>query len=422
VCLALALLSCIKVDPTLTLSTDTLDFGADLDRLAVVVQNTSHDKTLASGVAPLKFTFTRDQPWIRVEPVAGECGEGETSHHNVIIDRSVLEVGYNVGVITVSSNGGDRSVSVRAQRISSTCELPPTAPWNPTPLNDGVRVSVGVTLLWSDGISRCPDLLAAYDIYFGTTSPPPFHHDNGSEKMWKPSGLDRSTTYYWQVVARDANGTTPGAVWEFTTEAESCVLPPSAVALAAPANGAKDVPVQQDLSWSGGASQCTGLVATFDVYFGTVSPPPLDHNNATAQTWDPGELQSEKKYYWRVVARDGNGSTSSVERSFTTLTPCFAVPSEPCSPNPNDEKEKASDNSNLAWQCGDSQCAGLNATYDVYFGTDRVLGAGELLGNTASKAWDLPRLQKDTLYYWQIVAKDANGSRPGPVWSFRVRH
>jgi hypothetical protein len=245
-CLALPLLSCIKVDPTITLSTKTLDFGDDAVRLTVVVQNSSHDKTLTSGVVPLEFAFSRDQPWIRVEPKSGECGEGESSSHDVIVDRSLLELGDNLGLITVYSNGGNRSISVRAHRAVSVCDLPPSMPQNPTPLNGGVGVSVGATLIWSDGSSSCPGLTATYDVYFGTTSPPPLDHNNAAARTWDPGTLQHETTYYWRIVAKDGNGSTSSAEWSFTTEAAPCVMPPSAVALTAPANGATGESNQQD--------------------------------------------------------------------------------------------------------------------------------------------------------------------------------
>ena len=106
--------------------------------------------------------------------------------------------------------------------------------------------------------------------------------------------------------------------------------------------------------------------------------------------------------------------------SFVTEV-CLAQPTAACNPNPADGRVNVSENQNLAWQCSDSQCPGIVATHDVYFGRTPSLGPEHLLGNTASKAWSLPVLQKDTTFYWQIVTKDANGVTPGPVWSFTTK-
>jgi hypothetical protein len=61
-------------------------------------------------------------------------------------------------------------------------------------------------------------------------------------------------------------------------------------------------------------------------------------------------------------------------------------------------------------------------TYDVYFGTTATLGEEHKVGSTTSKALELPRLAKQTKYYWKIVAIDANGATAGPVWNFTTRN
>jgi hypothetical protein len=108
--------------------------------------------------------------------------------------------------------------------------------------------------------------------------------------------------------------------------------------------------------------------------------------------------------------------------SFTTEEPCIALPAAPCSPLPADGAGNINENTDLAWGCGESQCNGLVATYDVYFGTNPTPGAEEFRGNTAAKLWVLPKQLRSTTYYWKIVTKDANGSTAGPVWSFRTRN
>jgi hypothetical protein len=417
--LALGSLSCWERDPDLEVSVSELDFGGDLTRLEFTIRNAGEDRTLTNGVQRLDYKITVDQPWVSVHPPSGGCEEGAEVLHVVKIDRDSLVVGSNVAALRISSNGGRAVVAVRAVRGTPGCTLKPIAPWNPTPVDDAAGVSVNADLVWSDGTSQCLGLTATYDVYFGTTSPPPLSHNNGSAKSWDPGPLEYRRTYYWRIVAKDANGATSGVEWSFRTESVACTAAPTAPSLPAPADDELDLPLDQDLAWTAGESRCEGLSATYDVYFGTTSPPPFSHNNGSGKAWDPGPLASKTTYYWRVVAKDANGSTSGPEWSFRTLsTACVLVPSAPVLPSPADDAIDLPLDQDLSWTGGESQCASLTATYDVYFGTTSPPPFSH--NNGSAKAWDPGALASKTTYYWRVVAKDANGSTSGPEWSFRT--
>ncbi|MGC9970691.1 MAG: hypothetical protein ABSE56_08885, partial [Bryobacteraceae bacterium] len=53
------------------------------------------------------------------------------------------------------------------------------------------------------------------------------------------------------------------------------------------------------------------------VYFGTAASPALA-GNTTGTSYGPGTLSGNTIYYWRVVAKNSAGSTSSATWSFTT--------------------------------------------------------------------------------------------------------
>ncbi|NQV18158.1 MAG: T9SS type A sorting domain-containing protein, partial [Armatimonadetes bacterium] len=56
-----------------------------------------------------------------------------------------------------------------------------------------------------------------------------------------------------------------------------------------------------------------------DLYFGNVDPPPLVlENNAPIETYDPGILDYEETYYWKVVCKNDGGSSTADIWSFTT--------------------------------------------------------------------------------------------------------
>ena len=66
-----------------------------------------------------------------------------------------------------------------------------------------------------------------YDIYFGTTSPPPKLVSNHTDSSYQPATLQGNTTYYWKIIAWDNHGaSTPGSTWSFTTEILGDITPP----------------------------------------------------------------------------------------------------------------------------------------------------------------------------------------------------
>jgi hypothetical protein len=70
--------------------------------------------------------------------------------------------------------------------------------------------------------------------------------------------------------------------------------PPGQASEPNPHDGATDVDLNADLSWT------AGLGATsHDVYFGTSNPPPFI-SNQTSTTFDPGTMASGYWYFWRI--------------------------------------------------------------------------------------------------------------------------
>jgi len=109
--------------------------------------------------------------------------------------------------------------------------------------------------------------------------------------------------------------------------------PPSEPSDPYPANGSTGVDVNVDLSWTGGDPD-PGDIITYDVCFGTVSPPPKVVNNQSAITYDLGTLDVNLTYYWRIIAWDNyNASTSGPIWYFTTrINGPPEIPEQPSGP------------------------------------------------------------------------------------------
>ena len=85
------------------------------------------------------------------------------------------------------------------------------APTLLSPLSGAVGVSLTPSLNWDAGVGA-----TSYDVYLGTSSPPPFVV-NTTATTYSPAALEPNTTYYWYIVAINSSGTAASATWSFTT-------------------------------------------------------------------------------------------------------------------------------------------------------------------------------------------------------------
>jgi hypothetical protein len=293
---------------------------------------------------------------------------------------------------------------------------PPYTPSNPSPSNGATDVSVDTDLSWTGGDPNPGDNVT-YDIYFGTTSPPPQVVWGQSDTSYDPGTMQSLTTYYWKIVAWDNHGlSAEGPIWHFTTIYVQN-NPPYTPQDPIPQNHATDVSINTDISWTGGDPDPYDTV-TYDVYFGTTSPPPKIVNNQSATTYDPGTLTYGTKYYWRIVAWDNNGaSASSPIWDFTTHND---PPNTPSSPNPANHATGVSVNADLSWTGGDPN-PGDTVTYDVYFGTTSP--PPQVASGQSGTTYDPGTMNYNTQYYWKIVAWDNHGaSTSGPIWDFTTEN
>jgi len=173
----------------------------------------------------------------------------------------------------------------------------------PSPADGALFEATWASLSWRTG-----SLAVSHDVYFGTSFD---DVNNGAEGTFvgnlatpsqvvgffgfpAPDGLAPGTTYYWRVDEinqADPNSPWKGDVWSF-------LVPPMSAYEPAPADGAKFVFADTELSWT------TGMNAKLHyVYFGDNFD---DVNNATTgtiatdATFAPGTLELGKTYYWRV--------------------------------------------------------------------------------------------------------------------------
>jgi hypothetical protein len=180
---------------------------------------------------------------------------------------------------------------------------PPGVPSMPTPPDRATAVPTNAVLTWS--VSGA----TSYDLAFGPESVPPVVAEGLGTASYAPT-LAAGTTYYWQVIARSAGGTTPGPVWTFTTAAP--LPPPGVPTTPTPADGATEVALNSVLTWI--APQAT----TYDVALAVVNPPSPVATGLTSPSYSP-QLAPGATYYWQVTAHNAGGATTGPIWTFVTV-------------------------------------------------------------------------------------------------------
>lgn len=190
---------------------------------------------------------------------------------------------------------------------------PPNVPSNPSPANEATRQPLDANLGWTGGDPDGDPV--TYDVYFGTSSPPPLVSDDQSPTTFEPGSLQYNERYYWKIVTKDNHGLqAEGGIWEFSTGS----YPPNIPSNPSPPDGATNQTLNVDLSWTGGDPD--GDPVSYDIYFGTSISPPLISMSYPDTIYDLGTLNYNTKYYWKIVAKDSQDNiTEGSVWEFTTI-------------------------------------------------------------------------------------------------------
>lgn len=112
----LFIIGCSEGDPKLKVDPNELDFGTEATQKVFTIQNVGDDDGIfKSGVKTLKYDIATNDSWISSNPTSGE-GDGAKDNITVTIDRTSLIIGNNTGEIDITSNGGNATVNVKAEK------------------------------------------------------------------------------------------------------------------------------------------------------------------------------------------------------------------------------------------------------------------------------------------------------------------
>jgi sugar lactone lactonase YvrE len=207
------------------------------------------------------------------------------------------------------------SSNVFSFTTTGSCETPAPVTGN------ALSTATGATISWQPSARA-----SSYDIYLGASSPPRLYAQNVSGTTQTVNGLASGTTYNWKIVAHascDAVRTAETSIGSFTTSGACGVA--ASFSASAPNDGDATVPSTATLSW-----QASPGAASYDLYLGSGSNPPLYMNDLEQTSVVIARLSPGAEYTWRVVAKaacDATKSTASPVRHFTVAS-CGA-PSPP---------------------------------------------------------------------------------------------
>ena len=217
--------------------------------------------------------------------------------------------------------------------------IPPKTGYFPDPADGAESVGVDVELSWTEGFGA-----KLHTVYFGDNFDEVNNATGGQAQgttTFTPGTLKMAKAYYWRVDEFDIIETYKGDVWSFTTE--------GAVQSVSPANGAVDVTQSPILTWT------PGLGASHDVYFGAdaSSLENKGSGNLGSESYDPGQLEWDTTYYWRVdEVNNANADSPWTGPLWSFTTANFLILDDMESYNDLDPTDPASNRIFNAWLDG----------------------------------------------------------------------
>jgi hypothetical protein len=292
----------MPIKPALTVSTETLDFGTTINTLPIDISN--------SGKGTLSWNISYDSSWFSCSPKSGNTGTG-ISPVVVTVSRTGKERGSYTQVLTISSNGGSKIVtlSMKVGGIALGIE--------PQTLDFGSLTSSMQLMLSNNGTGSID--------YTVETS-------NAWITLSKAQGSITRTDYVTVIVNREllSSGSYTGAI-TIKSGIESFVIP---VTMEIAFNEKPMVSFDQIKNVAYNSAVLSGAIisvgsATVTRYgfCWSTKPTPTVENDKTnlgdcsnplAFESTAINLEHSTKYYVRAYAENSVGLSYSTEKSFTT--------------------------------------------------------------------------------------------------------
>ncbi|WP_211208890.1 LamG-like jellyroll fold domain-containing protein [Mariniradius saccharolyticus] len=220
--------------------------------------------------------------------------------------------------------------------------------------------------------------------------------------------LDANSTYYWRVRAVRNGVIGPySGTRSFQTNSLSAV--PGRTLLLQPASNSVDIGLDPVFTWAKvpNTQSYQIQVSTLADFSSLV----VNQSGLTENSFQSPKLLENQTYYWRIRARNANGTGSySVVSSFKTVS--LAVMAEEVVPiRPTNGVVINPVNIRLEWQpVSGAESYRVQVSTNSSFSNSAVFKDG-----VVNSFLDIPNLNSNTLYYWRVIAVNRAGMGEYPI-------
>ena len=288
---------------------------------------------------------------------------------------------------------------------------PPYTPSNPIPTNGAENIEyVDIDFSWNGGDPDGDEV--TYDFYIGYREDTLFlFGEDLEDPAFNMGELDKLTTFYWQVIAKDSEYSVESQVWSFTTkDYEDQNNPPYAPNSPNPEDNAVEVNTDVTLSWNGGDPD--GDEVTYDVWFAESGQVLELVAEDISETYFAVEnLELETLYYWKIVASDSEYEIESPVWSFTTRNEDIEENHNPTIENISNQRIKCNRNFRLLIDAEDEDNDNL-----TFYDNTGLFDIDSETGEISFK----PKCSDRGTYYVTITVVDEHGGEDSDTFRLKI--
>jgi phosphodiesterase/alkaline phosphatase D-like protein len=388
----------------------TFDSGAQV--LLRSTDSRARAGTVNNGDCCSPATAVPDTVWSSLSPWAQAVGSPTTGDQQVAVSVKVdsLAAGatttFRISYVLTAEDANSPTVSTEAAtNVDTTTAATLNANVNPNGAASNVEFEYSTDSNLATGVT-----IVSAGTATGSSSTP---------ISTQITGLTRGTTYYFRAKATNSVGTSFGTILSFTP------IGPPVITISAASNlGETTTTINAQVNASGGTTSSIQFVwstsanFTSDTRTSNSTPSSVSGNTLTSISANLTGLTPAMTYYYRVIASNAAGTTTSESISFTT-TP---APSASTSSATNITSTSAVLNG-VANARGNATTS-LNFTYSTIPDLSSGVTTVNAKPSQAPGLLDTPEsatvtgLTTGTTYYFRLNITNVNGSNSGQILSF----